>query len=166
MELISEVDLIPLMELIPVVEPITVIDMILTIMIPIPTYLHWSMGDSNSDSQKKWNHNTSSLCYRKVERLPSNGKRVLRWSWSYSPQCPFEIRFVQSVRSLPDRKLSVGRAPPYYNVIIRPWPTAWNANASVVALSRTPESFFLRSDRTWESNTTAKNEATSKCRSY
>ena len=49
MELISEVDLIPLMELIPVVEPITVIDMILTIMILIPKYL---LGDSNSDSKK------------------------------------------------------------------------------------------------------------------
>ena len=52
MELIPEVDLIPLMELIPVVEPIPVIDMIPTIMIPIPTYPHCSMGDSNSDSQK------------------------------------------------------------------------------------------------------------------
>ena len=60
-ELIPEVDLIPLMELIPVVEPIPVIDMIPTIMIPIPTYSHCSMGDSNSDSQKNWNHNTSSV---------------------------------------------------------------------------------------------------------
>ena len=59
MELIPEVDLIPLMELIPVVEPIPVIDMIPTIMIPIPTYPHCSIGDSNSDSQKNWNHNTS-----------------------------------------------------------------------------------------------------------
>ena len=57
--MIPEVDLISLMELIPVVEPITVIDMIPTIMIPIHTYPHWSMGDSNSDSQKNWNHNTS-----------------------------------------------------------------------------------------------------------
>ena len=58
-ELIPEVDLIPLMELIPVVEPIPVIDMIPKIMIPIPTYPHCSMGDSNSDSKKNWNHNTS-----------------------------------------------------------------------------------------------------------
>ena len=58
-ELIAEVDLIPLMELTPVVEPIPVIDMIPTIMIPIPTYPHCSMDDSNSDSQKNWNHNTS-----------------------------------------------------------------------------------------------------------
>ena len=61
MELIPEVDLIPLMELIPVVEPIPVIDMIPTIMIPIPTYPNCSMGDSNSDSTKNWNHNTSSV---------------------------------------------------------------------------------------------------------
>ena len=59
MELIPEVDLIPLMELIPVVEPIPVIDMIPKIMIPIPTYPHCSISDSNSDSKKIWNHNTS-----------------------------------------------------------------------------------------------------------
>ena len=59
MELIPEVDLIPLMELIPVVEPIPVIDMIQKVMIPIPTYPHRSIGDSNSDSQTNWNHNTS-----------------------------------------------------------------------------------------------------------
>ena len=59
MELIPEVDLIPLMELIPVVDPIPVIDMIPTIMIPTPTYPHCSMVDSDSDSKKNWNHNTS-----------------------------------------------------------------------------------------------------------
>ena len=68
MELIPEVDLIPLMELIPVVEPIPVIDMIPTIMIPIPTYPHCSMVDSNSDSKKNWNHNTSTKdCWREME---------------------------------------------------------------------------------------------------
>ena len=56
MELIPEVDLIQLMESIPVVEPIPVIDMIPTIMIPIPTYPHCSMGDSDSYSKKNWNH--------------------------------------------------------------------------------------------------------------
>ena len=60
-ELIPEVDLIPLMELIPVVEPIPVIDMIQKVTIPIPTYPHCSISDSNSDSKKNWNHNTSSL---------------------------------------------------------------------------------------------------------
>ena len=59
--MIPEVDLISLMELIPVVEPIPIIDMIPTIMIPIPTYPHCSMVDSDSDSKKNWNHNTSSV---------------------------------------------------------------------------------------------------------
>ena len=54
-------DLIPLMELIPVVDPIPVIDMIPTIMIPTPTYPHCSMVDSDSDSKKNWNHNTSTV---------------------------------------------------------------------------------------------------------
>ena len=72
MELIPEVDLIPLMELIPVVEPIPVIDMIPTIMIPTPTYPHCSMVDSDSDSKKNWNHNTSTE-YSKVSE-PVCGK--------------------------------------------------------------------------------------------
>ena len=76
MELISEVDLIPLMELIPVVDPIPVIDMIPTIMIPTPTYPHCSMVDSDSDSKKNWNHNTSSAEYCKF--LPIQLRPKLR----------------------------------------------------------------------------------------
>ena len=73
MELIPEVDLIPLMELIPVVEPIPVIDMIPTIMIPIPTYPHCSIGDSNSDSQKNWNHlNHENKEHANAERRKTN----------------------------------------------------------------------------------------------
>ena len=79
-ELIPEVDLIPLMELIPVVEPIPVIDMIPKIMIPIPTYLHCSMGDSNSDSKKNWNHNTSSPDSLQIEARSGNS-------------CPVRCRF-------------------------------------------------------------------------
>ena len=69
MELIPEVDLIPLMELIPVVDPIPVIDMIPTIMIPTPTYPHCSMVDSDSDSKKNWNHNTSSAFYACIKKI-------------------------------------------------------------------------------------------------
>ena len=66
MEPIPEVDLIPLMEPIPIVEPVPFIDMIPTIMIPIPTYPHYSMGDSDSDSKNNWNHNISNT-YLKIE---------------------------------------------------------------------------------------------------
>ena len=60
MELIPCVDLILQMEPIPVVELIPVNDMIPTFMILIPTYPHCGIGDSNSNSKKYWNHNTSS----------------------------------------------------------------------------------------------------------
>ena len=59
MELIPCVDLILQMEPIPVVELIPVNDMIPTFMILIPTYPHCGIGDSNSNSKKYWNHNTS-----------------------------------------------------------------------------------------------------------
>ena len=58
-ELIPCVDLILQMEPIPVVELIPVNDMIPTFMILIPTYPHCGIGDSNSNSKKYWNHNTS-----------------------------------------------------------------------------------------------------------
>ena len=60
MELIPCVDLILQMEPIPVVELIPVNDMIPTFMILIPAYPHCGIGDSNSNSTKYWNHNTSS----------------------------------------------------------------------------------------------------------
>ena len=50
MDLIPEVDLIPLMEPIPLIEPVPGIEMIPTIMIPIPMYFHYCMGDSYSDN--------------------------------------------------------------------------------------------------------------------
>ena len=61
MELIPCVDLILQMEPIPVVELIPVNDMIPTFMILIPTYPHCGIGDSNSNSKKYWNHNTSTI---------------------------------------------------------------------------------------------------------
>ena len=51
MGLIPEVDLIPLMKLITEL-PVPIIDKIPPTLIPTPVYLHWSMGDSDSNSKK------------------------------------------------------------------------------------------------------------------
>ena len=61
MELIPVVEPITVLELIPIVELLPVIDMIPPVLIPIPSHPLLSMGDSDSDSKKIWNHNTSTM---------------------------------------------------------------------------------------------------------
>ena len=77
MELIPCVDLILQMEPIPVVELIPVNDMIPTFMILIPTYPHCGIGDSNSNSKKYWNHNTSSVNRSRLGELSTNDARTM-----------------------------------------------------------------------------------------